>query len=98
MKETNDSSMKYWFKQLVERPSSFVALVCIIAVSVIYNDYKGMKQTQMEINIKTVVAIEKLTEEVRVNSVEIAHLQHELATMREDRKKKESQEKKKDDD
>ena len=83
----NSSEAKYWFKQLVEHPSSFMALVCMIGLFYIYTDFKEMLQAQHKDTMQTVVALEKLTEEVRVNSVELAHLQQEMAHLRKDREK-----------
>lgn len=84
----NSSGAKYWFKQLVEHPSSFIAAVCMLGLFYIYTDFKEMLQSQHKDTMQTVVAIEKLTEEVRVNSVELAHLQHEMAYLRKEREEK----------
>lgn len=78
----NSTGVKFWFKQLIEHPSSFMAMVCMVAVCYIYTDFKEMLQSQHKDTMQTVVAIEKLTEEVRVNSVELAHLQQEMAHLR----------------
>lgn len=83
----NSTGTKFWFKQLVEHPSSFMAMVCMLGLAYIYTDFKEMLQSQHKDTMQTVVAIEKLTEEVRVNSVELAHLQQEMAHLRKEREK-----------
>ena len=58
-------------------------LIFTLALAIhIYTDFKEMLQSQHKDTMQTVVAIEKLTEEVRVNSVELAHLQQEMAHLR----------------
>ena len=59
----------------------------MLAVYYLYSDFKCMLQSQHQDTMQTVVAIEKLTEEVRVNSVELAHLQHEMAYLRKEKEK-----------
>ena len=84
----NSEGMKFWFKQLVEHPSSFMALMCMIGLGYIYTDFKEMLQSQHRDTMQTVVAIEKLTEEVRVNSLELAHLQQEMSRLRKEKNEK----------
>ncbi len=74
--------MKWWFNALTKEPRTVLLMLALGAVVYIYHDLQDVMRSQTEANLRTVIAIEKLTEEVRVNSVEIAHLQHELATVR----------------
>lgn len=76
------TGLKWWFNAMVKEPRTVLLLCAMAAVVYIYHDLQSVMRSQTEANLRTVVAIEKLTEEVRVNSVEIAHLQHELATVR----------------
>lgn len=60
-----------------EQPRSVLALVGMAAAVWLYIDMQAMMRSQTEANLRTVVAIEKLTEEVRVNSVRLEHLERE---------------------
>ena len=60
-----------------EQPRAVLALVGMAAAVWLYIDMQAMMRSQTEANLRTVVAIEKLTEEVRVNSVRLEHLERE---------------------
>lgn len=84
VRKENEPLVAFWFRQLVEKPTPFIALCCMGAVCYLYSDLQGQNHRAEEIQLKTAEALAGVTAQMQIINSQLADLK---AFHREERKK-----------
>lgn len=66
--------MVYWFRQLVEKPTPFIALCCMCGMVYLYNDAQVEKSNNAQLQLKTVEALSNVTSQMQIINSQLADL------------------------
>lgn len=84
VRKDNEPLMVFWFRQLVERPTPFIALCCIAGMVYLYQDVQAEKSNNAQLQLKTVEALASVTAQMQIINSQLADLKQ---FHREERKK-----------
>ena len=73
-RKDNEPLMVFWFRQLVERPTPFIALCCMGAVCYLYSDMQKQMHRNEEMQLKTAEALAGVTAQMLVINSQLADL------------------------
>lgn len=83
-RKDNEPLMVYWFRQLVEKPTPFIALCCMGGMVYLYQDMQEQMHRNEEMQLKTAEALSGVTAQMLVINSQLADLKQ---FHREERKK-----------
>lgn len=66
--------MVYWFRQLVEKPTPFVAMCCIGGIVYMYQDMQATRNRNAEVQLRTVQTLDAVTAQMLVINQQLADL------------------------
>lgn len=66
--------MVYWFRQLVEKPTPFVAMCCIGGIVYMYQDMQATRNRNAEVQLRTVQTLDSVTAQMLVINQQLADL------------------------
>ena len=73
-RKENEPLMVYWFRQLVEKPTPFIALCCMCGMVYLYNDAQVEKSNNAQLQLKTVEALSNVTSQMQIINSQLADL------------------------
>ena len=76
--------MAFWFRQLVEKPTPFIAACCMGGMVYLYNDVQEARNRNAEVQLRTVETLNSVTAQMQIINSQLADLK---AFHREERKK-----------
>lgn len=76
--------MAYWFRQLVEKPTPFIALCCMGGMVYLYQDAQEERNRNAEVQLRTVETLNSVAAQMQIINSQLADLK---AFHREERKK-----------
>lgn len=74
VRKDNEPLMVYWFRQLVEKPTPFIALCCMGGMVYLYSDLQAQMDRNEEVQLKTVEALAGVTAQMLVINQQLADL------------------------
>ena len=86
-RKQNEAWYVYLLRYIQEQPRVVLATIGLAAACWLYVDMQELIRSHAEVNSRMITAIEKLSEEVRVNSVRLEHLEREHENIRKDKEK-----------
>lgn len=84
VRKDNEPLMVFWFRQLVEKPTPFIALCCMGGMVYLYQDMQAQMHRNEEMQLKTAEALSGVTAQMLVINSQLADLKQ---FHREERKK-----------
>lgn len=73
-RKDNEPLMVYWFRQLVEKPTPFIALCCMGGMVYLYNDVQSARNRNAEVQLRTVETLNSVTAQMQVINQQLADL------------------------
>lgn len=73
-RKENEPLMVYWFRQLVEKPTPFVAMCCIGGIVYMYQDMQATRNRNAEVQLRTVQTLDSVTAQMLVINQQLADL------------------------
>lgn len=73
-RKDNELLLAYWFRQLVEKPTPFIAMCCIMGMVYLYQDMQSTRDRLSEIQLKTVETLDSVTAQMLVINQQLADL------------------------
>lgn len=66
--------MVFWFRQLVEKPTPFIALCCMVGMVYLYNDLQGARDRNAEMQLRTAEMLDSVSAQMLVINQQLADL------------------------
>lgn len=76
-RKENEPVMSYWFRQLVEKPTPFIALCCMAAAVYVYNDMQRSNDRNSELQLQTAETLGKVSSQLDLINTRLEHLERE---------------------
>ena len=70
----NEPLMAYWFRQLVERPTPFIALCCMGGMVYLYQDAQEERNRNAEVQLRTVETLNSVAAQMQIINSQLADL------------------------
>lgn len=73
-RKENEPLMVYWFRQLVEKPTPFIALCCMGGMVYLYNDSQTERNKNAEVQLRTVETLNSVAAQMQIINSQLADL------------------------
>lgn len=74
VRKENEPLMVYWFRQLVEKPTPFIALCCMGGMVYLYNDAQTERNKNAEVQLRTVETLNSVAAQMQIINGQLADL------------------------
>ncbi len=81
-RKDNEAWYVYLLRYVQEQPRVVLAFIGLAAAVWLYMDMQALIRSHAEVNERMIGAIQKLTEEVHINTVRLEHLEREHENMK----------------
>jgi len=81
-RKDNEAWYVYLLRYVQEQPRVVLAFIGLAAAVWLYMDMQALIRSHAEVNERMIGAIQKLTEEVHINTVRLEHLEREHESMK----------------
>lgn len=81
-RKENEAWYVYLLRYVQEQPRVVLAFIGLAAAVWLYMDMQALIRSHAEVNERMIGAIQKLTEEVHINTVRLEHLEREHENMK----------------
>lgn len=76
-RKENEPIASFWFRQLVEKPTPFIALCCMAAAVYVYNDMQRSNDRNADLQLQTAETLGKVSSQLEIINSRLEHLERE---------------------
>ena len=74
IRKENEPLMVFWFRQLVEQPTPFITMCCMVGIVYVYQDLQAARERNAEVQLRTVQTLDSVTAQMLVINQQLADL------------------------